>query len=213
MENYLKTIMLFFFTVLKLIFLYRLYKDTEYDPFQQLFEKDEKNNFFTRNYNKKTKVKLECSFLENLIMEPDTVKLGNIFDLRYFIFHSTSYFLFIVNILIYGSVLLFILLVMLQKFFNFMTRLVELSSGIYQFFLFGLGIAVLYYNIIIISSYYNGNSAYYLAFLECPNVNSDEFKKYTESVLLFKRDVRIYIALFICHFIYHNCLHKLISQL
>jgi len=162
MENYLKTIMLFFFTVLKLIFLYRLYKDTEYDPFQQLFEKDEKNNFFTRNYNKKTKVKLECSFLENLIMEPDTVKLGNIFDLRYFVFHSTSYFLFIVNILIYGSVLLFILLVMLQKFFNFMTRLVELSSGIYQFFLFGLGIAVLYYNIIIISSYYNGNSAYYL---------------------------------------------------
>ena len=213
MENYLKTVILFVFTFLKLIFLYRLYKDTEYDPFQQLFEKDEKNNFFTRNYNRKTKVKLECSFLENLIMEPDTVKLGNIFDLRYFVIHSTSYFLFIVNIVIYGSVLLFILLVILQKFFNFITRLVELSSRIYRFFLLALGLAVLFYNIMIISSYYNGNSAYYLDFLECPNVNSDEFKKYTESVLLFKRDIRIYIALFISHFIYHNCLHKLINEL
>ena len=170
-------------------------------------------NFFTKNYYNKRELELDCSFLEYMIMEPDTIKLGNIFDLHYSNIHSTSFYLIIIYIVFYSFSLSIILLVVLGKLFNFLEHFVELISKLSFFILLAIGILLFCYNLILVSSYYNSNNAYFLNFLKCPNVNFDEFKKYYESAKKCKSDIITYITILIFHLIYRNCFSEYISQL
>ena len=213
MENILHNIIVIAFMILKIICLYRLYADTLVDPFQDYFLKDEKQNFFTKNYNNEIELELECSFLENMIMEPDTIKLGNVFNLNYYIINSSSFFLIISDIGIYCSFLLLLLLGILAKFFSFLRTLNLLYINIFYWLIIGYCILVLIYNYYLLSSYYNSNIAFFLDFLKCPNVNKDGFKKYYDSALIFKSDFRIYIELFFIHLMYNCCLRKIIERL
>ena len=213
MENIIQNIITYAFILLKLICLYRIYVDTLVDPFRDFFLKDEKKNFFTKNYNNEKELELECSFLENMIMDPETIKLANIFNLHYLIINSSSFYLLITDIGAYGSTLLLLLLGILAKFSAFFRALNLLYIDIFYWFIIAYCILVIFYNYSLLASYYNSNTDYFFDFLKCPNVNPDGFKKYIESALVFKSDIRHYIILFFIQIIYHNCLKKFIVQL
>ena len=213
MENILSKIITYAFIILKLFCLYRIYVDTIVDPFKDYFLKDEKEKFFTKNYNNEKELELDCSFFEHMIMEPDTIKLGNIFNLNYFTINSSSFFLIISDIILYCLILLLLLLGMLSKFSVFFSRLFLVYIQLCGWFLFAYGVQALIFNYYLLSSYFNSNTAFFLDFLKCPNVNLDGFKKYYESALIFESDIRHYIILFFIQIIYQTCLKGLVERI
>ena len=72
--------------ILTIIYLFRVYHDTEIDIFQKEFQIGEKEKFFidpTVNPYQILKEDLKCKSYESLIMDPKTKKLGDVFYLNF----------------------------------------------------------------------------------------------------------------------------------
>ena len=203
------TIINFLIIIFIQVFWYRIYVSTKVNPFERYFEKNEKNTFFTKNYARIAPLDLECSIYEDLIMDPDTTRLEKVFKLNYFPIHTTSKFLLYLNFAIIGTAFLYIIFLILSRIQQIFYYFYQICS----FAVFTMGIANLVLNITLISDYFKGNSSSFLRFLKCPNVNSDVFEEYKESVLNANSDIKIYIVFIIASFIYKSCFQKYIENM
>ena len=189
----------FFLTILSFIyafiFLIYVYHDTIIDIFQEPLNPGEKEQFFidpALNPNKTLKYDRQCQMYQDLIMQPSTKKLGDVFKLNYEPIHNNSYYIIIINIFIIFSYTYFILAICAIKFFpdlffSFGSIKIIFNVTIYIAALLEsiLFLLVLYY-------FYSGDTYSYNNFLECRNVNYPGFVKF-KNIERFKSDFSFFV--------------------
>ena len=194
------------------IYVFKVYHDTENNPFQKYFNFEEKKKLFTHINSNETpdfKISNNCKKYQDLIMEPQTQKLGDVFKVdlapinagsflmivffTYCIFHILFIFISIFLIQLFPDSAIVSPIVKLLKIFNL---ILKIFSPVY-FFIF----------IILIYKYHSSEIDTYYEFLSCNNINLEGFDKYSSIDILkhdFKRFEVLYIIYLIIGFIYSN---------
>ena len=171
----------FFSTFFALAYLLKVFVDTKIDTFQQPINPREKEMFFidpALNTNQALRYDQQCQMYQNLIMNPNTQKLGDVFNLSIDTMHNLSFYLLIVNLII----LCFYLIVIISSviidispnngyiaiYVIFASSCITIIGMILGFILFAF---MLYY-------YIGSDARAYSGFLSCRNVNYPGFDKF-----------------------------------
>ena len=163
-------------------YLFRVYKDTNTDPFKENFGYEEKKHYFKYLMDYEdymTSREFNCKKFQDLILKPQTKKLEDVFKLNISLIHVSLYFMLI---------FLFVFLVMIL--------LSCLCFKLMQLFIQILGVANLIIFFTAIMNFNNGNINDYYEFLSCKNVNYEGFDKY-KSVEVLKKDFRYFTILYV----------------
>ena len=189
------------------IFLFKVYKDTEKDPFQKYFSFEEKKIFFRHVIsfqNPLIKNKNYCKKYQDLIMDPKTQKLGDVFELNISSINTCSFYMiiFLVYLIFYLSFLF--LTYFIGKLFPNSIIVVPfgLLFGLFSclFSLFFITNIILF--IVSIYKFYTSEINTFYEFLMCNNVNLEAFNKY-RSIDNLRSDFK--------HFIFANMMQSIIS--
>lgn len=190
--------------ILQWVFLFKIYKDTENDPFQYKFSFEEKKNLFDKTnqaYSALPQRKI-CLRYEALIMDPETEKLGDVFELN----------IGTINICAYITILLLAFSIFIVVFDILCFLLFAVYSGV---LILPISLVLLVFNciapflliasfisiIILIYNYFAGEINDYYAFLACPNINYDSFQKY-KSVENLNSDCNNFLIFFTIQFVF-----------
>ena len=168
-------------TITAFVYLIKIYYDTKIDVFQQKIVVGEKENYFidpAQNPNQLLKYEPQCQIYEKKIMEPNTQKLGDVFKLNMGIVHTRIAIILFINISILIFLLIFILAIVLIKLIPTIGTIFGIFILVFSIVMY---IAMIVSNIIfilLIYSYYSGDTNTYNNFLSCKNVNYDGFSRY-----------------------------------
>lgn len=186
--------------ILLIISIFQVYKDTEINPFQNNFGFEEKKNFFLYNkvyrtyYSEKEK---KCKIYQDLIMDPDTQKLGDVFELNFDSIHIYCFLTLISTTILFFSLLFFILSDLFEHFFPH----ISIPGMLYLtclFLIFSVCsiISSFIFFIKLVNYYREGAMDEYYEFLTCYNVNYYAFEKY-RCVENLRHHLKKFIALFV----------------
>ena len=181
MSKYLASIIGFVVSLLTLYYLFKVYEDTKIDIFQKSIEPGEKENYFidpVLNPNQMLKYDQQCQAYQDIIMKPNTKKLGDVFNINAQTIHKNSFYIILINVfIIFFYVVLFVSLILI----GFSSG----SIGCLAFVIFILSFAAIIimligfiYFFVIIYNFYSGDTNAYISFLECKNVNYSGFNRY-----------------------------------
>ena len=182
------------FSILSLVYLFKIRSDTNNNIFQQIIEPSMKEKFFysinTTPAVNPAEVSIKCELYQNAIMNPKLTKLGDLFDLNIEDIHSKANLLLLFAILAIISMLLTVFsLVLLEKIqsYFYICLIIILAFGIMV-----LGFSNLVLTILFFFSFYNGDTNKFVEFLSCKNVNRNEFSDYLFAEKL-KKDFTIFV--------------------
>ena len=185
------------------IYLYRVYNETKTDPFQYALGFEEKKKFFnyTINYERYMNgFDYNCKVYQDLILEPETKKLGDVFNIKTETIHYCSVILLFTTFILFSFVFLYLAIIpcllICTPLVPFLMSIIA-GSGIITPFIGWVNI------ITIIVSIYSFNkcdiNAYY-DFLTCENINYDAFEKY-RNIESLKTDFKNFMILIIINMI------------
>ena len=177
-------------TILAFIYLIKVYGDTKIDIFQENIIPGEKDNYFidpALNPDQTLKYDQYCKVYQEIIMSPNTKKLGDVFTLNTESIHNQSFYLIFIN--------LYILLFYVFLFVAFILFIIAPPCAgciaivlvIFTLILFVIMIIANILFFILIYNYYNGDTSIYNSFLQCRNVNYEGFRRY-RIVEVFRKD-------------------------
>ena len=177
-------------TILAFIYLIKVYGDTKIDIFQENIIPGEKDNYFidpALNPDQTLKYDQYCKVYQEIIMSPNTKKLGDVFTLNTESIHNQSFYLIFIN--------LYILLFYVFLFVAFILFIIAPPRAgciaivlvILTLILFVIMIIANILFFILIYNYYNGDTSIYNSFLQCRNVNYEGFRRY-RIVEVFRKD-------------------------
>ena len=183
----------FIISICSIVYLFKLRSDTKEDLFQQQIEIGKKEKFFYQMNLSSialTDKLIKCELYQEAIMNPKVNKLGVIFNLNIENIHKRATQLIIIFIL----VIVFLFLPLLMLYLYAKTK----SAFIFVFaYIILLANLVLYFanfiiTIFLVVDFYKGDTYRFLDFLECKNLNKDEFSNY-----LYVKKLKNYFIIFI----------------
>ena len=194
-------------SIVSFYFLYKVYINTSVDPLQIPFNFEEKKQLFRdsfQNTNEFHDKDFKCKTYEELIMEPKTQKLGDVFELNFNKLFNCSFFL--IAFLIYDifSISFLFLTIIIIKINEVLNNIYQtFVSVIITFITIFRGLLIIYlvnfiFFIYAIYSFYSGDINTYCDFLICRNVNYVEFEKYRSVEIVrfyFKNYIISYVIL------------------
>ena len=184
-------------------YIFRVYDNTEKDPFQENFGFEEKKKIFNYTINDDivhylTYLKT-CKNYQDLILDPNTQKLGDIFELNFETIHICALLMIIYLFYTFFRSLFefFYILIILtcravfpipESVITFLFKCLYPFLSILNGFIF----------ILCIYEFYGGGINSYFEFLSCKNVNYDELRKY-KKVENLRSDSRKFSILYIIY--------------
>ena len=209
MWYYILVPIIFVVYIFELIYLYRIYNETKTDPFQQPLGFEEKKKFFNYTINYElymNKFDYNCKVYQDLILEPDTKKLGDVFNIKTEIIHYGCIFSFLTAYILFWFAFLPLVLnpclkMTCRSLISFFLQNIA-CSNLTSALIGPINIIVI---IISINSFYNSDINAYFDFLTCENINYAAFEKYRNIESLktdFKNLIIPFIILWILSFAY-----------
>jgi hypothetical protein len=167
--------------ILTIIYLFRVYHDTEIDIFQQEFQIGEKEKFFidpTVNPYQILKEDLKCKSYESLIMDPKTKKLGDVFHLNFDAINYRASLMVVLYITVFIFIVFSVLYAIIIAFVPILTDICTIFFVLFSMVVYFAMAFLVFLFIMIIYSYYAGDTKTYVDFLSCKNVNYEGFRRY-----------------------------------
>ena len=171
----------FIVSLLALYYLILVYRDTKIDVFQKPIEPGEKEKYFidpALNPDQMLKYDQQCQAYQDIIMNPNTKKLGDVFNLNVEAVHNNSFYIIFINLfVIFFYAFIFIALIFLALASNSMAcfAIIVVILSLAAFIIMIIGFI---YFFVIIHNFYSGDTNAYISFLDCKNVNYSGFGKY-----------------------------------
>jgi hypothetical protein len=195
-SNIVCSLLAFAISIAAMVYLFKIRNDTALDAFQETFETGKKAKFFYSTNSTSSvqpfTIGVKCELYQDIIMNEKVTKLGDFFDLNIRSIHSKSTYLIIISVLS----LCFLILSFLGLFlFNKTNSIVVIClTCIVVLANVALGILNFIIMIFLLLSFYNGDTYRFVEFLNCKNVNKDEFTPYLFAEKL-KKDFTTFVIL------------------
>ena len=165
-------------------YIFRVFSNTEKDPFQQSFGFEEKKRIFNCTIiddadHYLTSFEYTCKNYQDLILDSKTQKFGDIFDLNFDSLHICALLMIIYLFYIFFHSLFDAFYIFIVTCFGIIFSIPE-SLITFLFKCLRPFLSLLNGIIFIISIFevYSGGIYSYIRFLSCKNINYDELKKY-----------------------------------
>ena len=207
MLNKILSLFSLFISICAFVYLFNIRNDTKIDTFQQPFEPGKKDKFFLFFSNiTSADIGIKCELNENSILYSGVNKLGDVFYLNIESIHTKSTQLLIILTL----TIIFLVLSILGIYFISPTKYI--FAVFFYSILVLINLALFICNLIItallILDFYKGDTQNFIEYLNCANVNREEFSKYFFAEKL-NKDFKVFIVLnFIGLFINYNLIRK-----
>ena len=183
----------FVISICSIVYLFKISSDTKKDLFQQPFEYGKKEKlFYPMNLSSiaLTDNVIKCELYQEAIMNPKVNKLGVVFNLNIKNIHKRITQLIILFILV--IVFLFLPLLMLYLYSKTKSAFIFVLAYIILLANLVLYLANFIITILLVVDFYKGDTYRFLDFLECKNVNKDEFGNY-----LYAKNIKNHFIIFI----------------
>ena len=180
-------------SIAALVYLIKIRSDTKVDTFQQPFQPGQKDKLFTFYSNiTSANIGIKCELYEEAILNSKVNKLGDVFYLNIESIHSKSTQLLILNIvLIVGIILTVLGMYYLEATQSFGALCFACLIILGNFALLILNFVL---SVLMVLSFYKGDTQRFVEYLSCANVNRLEFGNYLFAEKL-NKDFKIFIIL------------------
>ena len=174
----------FISTIVAFIYLIKVFGDTKIDIFQQPIHPGEKEKYFidpALNPDQTLKYDQTCQVYQDVIMNPNTKKLGDVFTLNIETIHIKSYYIIFINVFIllyYIFIFIFVILFIAARDNQACLACLAVAFGLLSIIIIFVMVIANILFFIIIYNYYSGDTNAYNSFLECRNVNYEGFSRY-----------------------------------
>ena len=171
----------FISTIVAFIYLIKVYGDTKIDVFQQPIHPGEKEKYFidpASNPDQLLKYDRQCQVYQDVIMNPNTKKLGDVFTLNTESIHNQSFYIIFLDVFL----LLFYVFFFIAIIFYIVVPQSATCLGV-TLVIFGfINLIIMFITnilfFILLYNYYSGDTNAYNSFLECKNINYIGFSRY-----------------------------------
>ncbi len=180
-------------SIATLVYLFNIRSDTQIDTFQQPFQPGQKDKLFTFFSNiTSADIGIKCELYEEAILSPKVKKLGDVFYLNIESIHTKSTQLLILYIVVIIALFLTILsMYCLEATQSFGALCFACLIILGNFALLILNFVL---SVLMVLSFYKGDTQRFVDYLSCANVNRDEFGNYLFAEKL-NKDFKIFIIL------------------
>ena len=180
-------------SIATLVYLFNIRADTQVDTFQQPFQPGQKDKLYTFFSNiTSADIGIKCELYEEAILSPKVKKLGDVFYLNIESIHSKSTQLLILYIVVIVALFLTILsMYCLEATQSFGALCFACLIILGNFALLILNFVL---SVLMVLSFYKGDTQRFVDYLSCANVNRDEFGNYLFAEKL-NKDFKIFIIL------------------
>ena len=180
-------------SIATLVYLFNIRSDTQIDTFQQSFQPGQKDKLFTFFSNiTSADIGIKCELYEEAILSPKVKKLGDVFYLNIESIHTKSTQLLILYIVVIVALFLTILsMYCLEATQSFGALCFACLIILGNFALLILNFVL---SVLMVLSFYKGDTQRFVDYLSCANVNREEFRNYLFAEKL-NKDFKIFIIL------------------
>ena len=180
-------------SIATLVYLFNIRADTQVDTFQQPFQPGQKDKLYTFFSNiTSADIGIKCELYEEAILSPKVKKLGDVFYLNIESIHTKSTQLLILYIVVIVALFLTILsMYCLEATQSFGALCFACLIILGNFALLILNFVL---SVLMVLSFYKGDTQRFVDYLSCANVNRDEFGNYLFAEKL-NKDFKIFIIL------------------
>jgi len=180
-------------SIATLVYLFNIRYDTQIDTFQQPFQPGQKDKLFTFFSNiTSADIGIKCELYEEAILSPKVKKLGDVFYLNIESIHTKSTQLLILYIVVIIALFLTILsMYCLEATQSFGALCFACLIILGNFALLILNFVL---SVLMVLSFYKGDTQRFVDYLSCANVNREEFGNYLFAEKL-NKDFKIFIIL------------------
>ena len=180
-------------SIATLVYLFNIRADTQVDTFQQPFQPGQKDKLYTFFSNiTSADIGIKCELYEEAILSPKVKKLGDVFCLNIESIHTKSTQLLILYIVVIVALFLTILsMYCLEATQSFGALCFACLIILGNFALLILNFVL---SVLMVLSFYKGDTQRFVDYLSCANVNRDEFGNYLFAEKL-NKDFKIFIIL------------------
>ena len=180
-------------SIATLVYLFNIRSDTQIDTFQQPFQPGQKDKLFTFFSNiTSADIGIKCELYEEAILSPKVKKLGDVFYLNIESIHTKSTQLLILYIVVIVALFLTILsMYCLEATQSFGALCFACLIILGNFALLILNFVL---SVLMVLSFYKGDTQRFVDYLSCANVNREEFGNYLFAEKL-NKDFKIFIIL------------------
>ncbi len=180
-------------SIATLVYLFNIRSDTQIDTFQQPFQPGQKDKLFTFFSNiTSADIGIKCELYEEAILSPKVKKLGDVFYLNIESIHTKSTQLLILYIVVIIALFLTILsMYCLEATQSFGALCFACLIILGNFALLILNFVL---SVLMVLSFYKGDTQRFVDYLSCANVNREEFGNYLFAEKL-NKDFKIFIIL------------------
>ena len=182
-----------FISIGALVYLIKIRSDTKVDTFQQPFQPGQKDKLFTFYSNiTSANIGIKCELYEEAILNPKVNKLGDVFYLNIESIHTKSTQLLI----LYIVVIVVLFLTILSMYCLEATQSVGALCFACLIILGNFALLILNFvlSVLMVLSFYKGDTHRFIEYLSCANVNREEFGNYLFAEKL-NKDFKIFIIL------------------
>ena len=180
-------------SIATLVYLFNIRADTQVDTFQQPFQPGQKDKLYTFFSNiTSADIGIKCELYEEAILSPKVKKLGDVFYLNIESIHTKSTQLLILYIVVIVALFLTILSMYCleaTQSFGALCFACLIILGNFAILILNFVLSVL-----MVLSFYKGDTQRFVDYLSCANVNRDEFGNYLFAEKL-NKDFKIFIIL------------------
>ena len=176
-----------------LVYLIKIRSDTKFDTFQEPFLVGQKDKLFTFYSNiTSANIGIKCELYEEAILNPKVNKLGDVFFLNIESIHTKSTQLLI----LYIVVIVVLFLTILNMYCLEATQSVGALCFACLIILGNFALLILNFvlSVLMVLSFYKGDTQRFVDYLSCANVNREEFGNYLFAEKL-NKDFKIFIIL------------------
>ena len=180
-------------SIATLVYLFNIRADTQVDTFQQPFQPGQKDKLYTFFSNiTSADIGIKCELYEEAILSPKVKKLGDVFYLNIESIHTKSTQLLILYIVVIVALFLTILsMYCLEATQSFSALCFACLIILGNFALLILNFVL---SVLMVLSFYEGDTQRFVDYLSCANVNREEFRNYLFAEKL-NKDFKIFIIL------------------
>ena len=180
-------------SIATLVYLFNIRADTQVDTFQQPFQPGQKDKLYTFFSNiTSADIGIKCELYEEAILSPKVKKLGDVFYLNIESIHTKSTQLLILYIVVIVALFLTILsMYCLEATQSFGALCFACLIILGNFALLILNFVL---SVLLVLSFYKGDTQRFVDYLSCANVNREEFGNYLFAEKL-NKDFKIFIIL------------------
>ena len=180
-------------SIATLVYLFNIRADTQVDTFQQPFQPGQKDKLYTFFSNiTSADIGIKCELYEEAILSPKVKKLGDVFYLNIESIHTKSTQLLILYIVVIIALFLTILsMYCLEATQSFGALCFACLIILGNFALLILNFVL---SVLMVLSFYKGDTHRFIEYLSCANVNREEFGNYLFAEKL-NKDFKIFIIL------------------